>query len=50
MNKAIIQRKVKEYLQKFIGKHETILSVEICYDSKIKERRCKIENIKFNKQ
>ena len=44
---AIKQMKEKEYFQKFIKEHESVLAVAICYDSKMKEHSCKIERINF---
>ena len=44
---AINQIKEKEYIQKFreANKNKKILAVAICYDSKNKEHKCKIEEI-----
>lgn len=42
---AIKQMKEKEYFQKFIKDHENALAVAICYDSKMKEHSCKIEEV-----
>lgn len=46
---AINQMKEKEYFQKFIKEHESVLAVAICYDSKLKEHSCKIERVNFIK-
>ena len=45
--KRINQIKEKEYIQKFrdANKNKKILAVAICYDSKNKEHKCKIEEI-----
>lgn len=44
---AINQIRKKEYVQKFKKENEgsTVLAVAICYDSRIKEHMCKIEEI-----
>lgn len=47
---AIKQMKEKEYFQKFIEEHENVLAVAICYDSKMKDHSCKIENISFSRR
>lgn len=44
---AIKQMKEKEYFQKFIKEHGSILLVAICYDSKIKNHSCKIEKFTY---
>ncbi len=45
---AINQIKEKEYVEKFKkeNNHHLILAVAICYDSKMKEHYCKIEELK----
>ena len=47
VDNALHQIKEKEYFMKFVKENETrkILAVAICYDSKTKEHRCKIEEI-----
>ena len=42
---ALKQIKEKEYVQKFINENNEVLAVAICYDSKLKEHKCKIEKI-----
>ncbi|MGL4654973.1 MAG: AAA family ATPase [Sarcina sp.] len=42
---AINQIKNKEYVQKFKRKNKKVLAVAICYDSKIKEHKCIIEEL-----
>lgn len=44
---AIKQIKEKEYIEKFKreNKDKRVLAVAICYDSKTKEHKCKIEEI-----
>ena len=45
---AINQIKKKEYVEKFKreNNNHSILAVAICYDSKIKEHYCKIEELR----
>ena len=47
MDVAINQIKLKEYVQKFKeeNQHKKVLAVAICYNSKEKDHRCKIEEI-----
>ena len=42
---ALKQIKEKEYVQKFKNENNEVLAVAICYDSKLKEHKCKIEKI-----
>ena len=42
---ALNQIREKEYVQKFKRENNEVLAVAICYDSKLKEHRCKIESI-----
>ena len=42
---ALKQIREKEYVQKFKKENNEVLAVAICYDSKLKEHRCKIESI-----
>lgn len=42
---ALQQIRDKEYVQKFKRENDKILAVAICYDSKTKEHKCKIEKI-----
>ena len=42
---ALKQIKEKEYVQKFKNENNEVLPVAICYDSKLKEHKCKIEKI-----
>lgn len=42
---ALKQIKEKEYVQKFKNENNEVLAVAICYDSKLKEDKCKIEKI-----
>ena len=42
---ALKQIKEKEYVQKFRNENNEVLAVAICYDSKLKEHKCKIEKI-----
>ena len=42
---ALKQIKEKEYMQKFKNENNEVLAVAICYDSKLKEHKCKIEKI-----
>lgn len=46
--KKFIQLKKKEYVEKFKreNNNHSILAVAICYDSKIKEHYCKIEELR----
>lgn len=45
VDKAIEQIREKEYVEKFKNENNDVLAVAICYDSKLKEHKCKIENI-----
>lgn len=45
VDRALKQIKNKEYVEKFRKENKNILAVAICYDSKTKEHRCKIERI-----
>ncbi|MBQ8999927.1 MAG: AAA family ATPase [Clostridium sp.] len=45
VDKAIGQIKEKEYVEKFKNENNDVLAVAICYDSKLKEHKCKIEKI-----
>lgn len=45
VDKAIEQIKEKEYVEKFKNENNDVLVVAICYDSKLKEHKCKIEKI-----
>ena len=42
---ALKQIKEKEYVQKFKNENNEVLAVAICYDSKLKEHKWKIEKI-----
>lgn len=44
------QMKEKEYFEKFAKEYTEFLAVAICYDSKIKEHKCKIESIEIIKE
>ena len=37
--------KDKEYVQKFKNEYHKILAIAICYDFKLKEHRCIVEEI-----
>ena len=45
VDKAIEQIREKEYVEKFKNENNNVLAVAICYDSKLKEHKCKIEKI-----
>ena len=45
VDKAIEQIREKEYIEKFKNENNDVLAVAICYDSKLKEHKCKIEKI-----
>ena len=42
---ALKQIREKEYVQKFKKENNEVLAVAICYDSKLKEHRCRIKSI-----
>ena len=42
---AINQIKSKEYIETFKKENKKVLAVAICYNSKEKEHKCKIEEI-----